>query len=324
MRVFITGGTGSLGTALAERMLPDPLVARITIYSRDEVKQAESARLFKDDPQDKMRYFLGDVRDERRLTDAITEDTDLVVHAAALKRVDSVSYNPTEVLLTNVIGTSNVLRVARHKRVKRVIFVSSDKAVHPANVYGATKLLGEFITIRSNVLSAPEGTISSVVRYGNVWGSRGSVIHEFQRQLNETGEITVTDLDVTRFYITLPQAVDLIQYTNREMEGGEIFVPKLRAWGLGQIAALFSPARIRITGMRPGGEKVHEQLIANEETDRVRKAGEHLAIIPELREWTRVNSKWVDPEVDPEYTWSPFFPYTSDHVNLVHAKELTL
>lgn len=291
MRVLITGGTGSLGSALVRRFLADG-VEKIVVFSRDEVKQGDLAKSlgFKiDNPR--VRFFLGDVRDYWRLVDACW-GIDTIIHTAALKRIDQVSYNPSEVLMTNVIGTQNVLRAATETRVARVLFISSDKAVHPTNVYGASKQMAEFLTVRHNVYSYPKGTICSVLRYGNVWGSRGSILEVFQDQIR-TGTLTVTDPEMTRFYVTLPQAVGYVLEALEYMEGGDIFIPCLPAWTLKQIVELFRPNNVVISGLRPGGEKLHEQLISDEEERRIIAVGSFYVVVPDPHEWT-LAYKWDD------------------------------
>lgn len=307
MRVLITGGTGSLGSALVAHWMPDPEVSRIVVYSRDEVKQGVLAARTRD-PENKLRFFLGDVRDADRLRDVMAT-VDTVIHTAALKRVDQVSYNPDEVLKTNILGTWNVLRVAREVRCRRVLMISSDKAVQPINVYGASKLMGEFLTIRSNVLSVPRGTLASVLRYGNVWDSRGSVVEVFRRQVAHKQPLTVTDPCMTRFFVTLAHAVTLVDRALQWMVGGEVFVPKLRAWSLDQVARFFQPEYTEwtFTGLRAGGEKLHESLMAERETERLVERGPFYVILPECHEWTDTYAWDQEPRV-------ALTRYTSDSV----------
>lgn len=321
MRVLITGGTGSLGAALVRHFLHEG-AEKIVVFSRDEVKQGDLAKSlgFKiDNPR--VRFFLGDVRDHWRLVDAMW-GIDTVIHTAALKRVDQVSYNPTEVLKTNVLGTQNVLQAATEARVQRVLLISSDKAVHPTNVYGASKQMAEFLTVRHNVYSHPKGTACAVLRYGNVWGSRGSIVEVFREQI-VTGTLTVTDPEMTRFFVTLPQAVGYVQRALDFMEGGEIFVPaRLPAWTLKQVVALFAPQDVQVTGRRTGGEKAHEQLISDEEERRVTEMYGMYVVVPEPHEWTTTygwdgaprvpvhyyasnNTEAVPPEVLVEAVYEP-------------------
>ena len=282
MTYLITGGTGSLGSRLVKALAPT--ASRVIVFSRDEVKQGALADAV-GHPQH-VNFFLGDVRDYPRLVDAM-HGIHTVVHTAALKRVDQVSYNPSEVLQTNILGTWNVLRAAMAAYVQRVLVISSDKAVHPANVYGASKLMGEFLTIRHNAYSYPRGTRCSVLRYGNVWGSRGSLPEVFQAQMAAGQALTVTLSSMTRFFVTLPQAVGYVQTALDRMDGGEVFVPMLKSWTVGQVARLFMPneEQWQWIAVRPGGEKQHEQLIATEEEDRVSSWRPFYCIHPEHSEW---------------------------------------
>ena len=291
MRVLITGGTGSLGRALVAEFLADPSVVRVKILSRDEWKQAELATQH---PDPRLECLLGDVRDEARLRDAF-RGMDTVIHAAALKRVDKVAADPDEALLTNVLGTRHVCRAARETGVGRVVVVSSDKAVMPTNFYGGTKFLAEQIAIRSNVYGYPRGTRVSVVRYGNVLGSRGSVLSHWRAQAAAGGPLTVTDPHCTRFVITMPQAVALIRVALDTMAGGEVFVPMLPAAALMDLASavLTEVTPWQDTGLRPGGEKTHEQLLTDEEVWRTLAVpaptlpgGQVYVVTPSLPTWT--------------------------------------
>lgn len=282
MRVLVTGGTGSLGQALTERLLRDG-AERIVIFSRDEAKQQEMCDRLGDPPQ--LRFRLGDVRDVVRLNEVMWPgQLDAVVHAAALKRVDRVSYDPDEVMKTNFDGTRNVLKAAIAAHVPKVLVVSSDKAVAPANVYGVSKLAAETAAVSYNVYGSPGGTRSGVVRYGNVWGSRGSVVLAWRKAVAEGRPITVTDPQMTRFIITLPQAVEFVLASLARLRGGEVFVPRLPSMRLGDLADAASNDRIAV-GLRPGGEKMHERLIADEEMARVRWCGDRYVITPTHEHW---------------------------------------
>ena len=265
MNLLITGGTGSLGRALTAHFLQQDRVRKLIVFSRDELKQAEMAEEFTDP---RMRFFLGDVRDRERLKRAMY-DVSHVVHAAALKRVDAVCYNPSEVIKTNVEGTVNVIDAAIDEAVAKVVVVSSDKAVNPQNVYGASKFMAEQYAVESNSYGRPQGTMVSCVRYGNVLGSRGSVVHVFKR-MAANGGIKLTDPRCTRFLITLKQACRLIEDAFTEMKGKEIFVPKLPTVGIEDLAAVIQLGRqsFEVTGLRPGGEKLHECLLTDEEIGR--------------------------------------------------------
>lgn len=268
VNLLISGGTGSIGKALTSFYLKDPRLNKLIIFSRDEWKQAEMAEEF---PDTRMRFFLGDVRDPDRLRRALY-DVSHVIHAAALKRVDAVSYNPSEVVKTNVGGTINLIDAAIATDVSKVLVISSDKAVCPTNIYGGTKMLAEHYAVDANSYGKPQGTLVSCVRYGNVLGSRGSVVHVFKR-MAENGGIKLTDPRCTRFLITMPQACELIAQSFRAMKGGEIFVPKLPSISIFDLADVVDRAGkaatpIEVTGLRHGGEKLHEQLLNDEEVSR--------------------------------------------------------
>jgi UDP-N-acetylglucosamine 4,6-dehydratase len=287
MHLLITGGTGTFGQAFVRRVLDDPAVTRVRVLSRDELKQAEMAERFRPvDPHGKLRFLLGDVRDRNRLLLAF-QDVELVVHAAALKRVDAVAYDPEEVVKTNVLGTMNVLDAAIRACVSRVVVISSDKAVMPTNIYGASKFMAESYAISANVYGAPRGVRSCAVRYGNVLGSRGSVVHRWRRQWSAGDPLTLTDPRCTRFIMPLETAVDLVLDAARTMEGGEVFVPQLRAAHLMDLAiAVAGPYWPRhVVGLRPGGEKIHETLLSPEESVRtVARQGVYL-LRPALHPW---------------------------------------
>lgn len=258
--ILLTGGTGSFGKHFCKTMIEKYHPKIIRVYSRDELKQHEMRQVF---GEDIIRYFIGDVRDADRMKRAM-EGADIVVHAAALKQVPSCEYNPFEAVKTNIHGAENIIDAAIDVGVKKVVALSTDKAVNPANLYGATKLCAEKIFIQGNAYSGPRGTRFSCVRYGNVIGSRGSVIPLFREQ-KKTGKITITDGRMTRFWITLDQAVELVVTALRHAQGGEIFVPKIPSMKVIDLAeAIASECEIEIIGIRPG-EKLHESLITEEE-----------------------------------------------------------
>lgn len=267
--VLITGGTGSFGRALVAHLLelrPGP--RRVIVYSRDELKQFEMQRELKYQGEvegERLRFFLGDVRDRDRLTRAFM-GVDYVVHAAALKQVPACEYNPEEAVKTNVLGAGNVIAAAIDSGVKRVIALSTDKACNPANLYGASKLVAEKYFQAGNTLAGALDTRFAVVRYGNVLGSRGSVLQTFRRQVEEGGPITITDRRMTRFWITLPQAVRFVLNSLRRMHGGEIFVPRLPTVRVVELAEAVAPGEMerKVVGMRPG-EKIHETLVGPDE-----------------------------------------------------------
>jgi len=273
--IFITGGTGSFGKAAVEKLLNlNP--AKIIIYSRDELKQHDMARVF---DQPCMRYMIGDVRDLDCLTRAM-EGVDFVIHAAAMKQVPICEYNPFEAIRTNIEGTKNVILAARENSVEAAVLLSSDKACAPLNLYGATKMVAEKLFIHGHVYSSGHYPFLSVVRYGNVVGSRGSVIPIFQKQA-ASGVLKVTDASMTRFWITLPEAVLFVILTLGLSTGQEIHVPKLPAMRIIDLASAIAPdADIEIIGRRPG-EKLHELLVAPGETYRTIEMDKHFVILPD-------------------------------------------
>ncbi len=258
--ILITGGTGSFGKHFCKMMVEKYHPKTIRVYSRDELKQHEMRQVF---GEEVLRYFIGDVRDADRVKRAM-EGVDIVVHAAALKQVPSCEYNPFEAVKTNIHGAENIIDAAIDVGVKKVVALSTDKAVNPVNLYGATKLCAEKIFIQGNAYSGTRGTRFSCVRYGNVIGSRGSVVPLFREQ-KKTGKITITDSRMTRFWITLNQAVELVVMALRHAQGGEIFVPKIPSMKVVDLASAVAPeCEIDIIGIRPG-EKLHESLITEEE-----------------------------------------------------------
>lgn len=260
--ILITGGTGSFGKSCVKKLLSEHKPKAVRVFSRDELKQWEMRREFADDPR--LRFLIGDVRDAMRVRRA-TEGVDVVIHAAAMKQVPACEYNPMEAIKTNVDGAMNVINACLDNDVPKVIALSTDKAASPVNLYGATKLCSDRLFIQSNSYRGPKRrTTFSVVRYGNVLGSRGSVIPLFRRQ-KEKGELTITDKRMTRFWITLSQAVDLVLTSLEIMQGGEMFVPKIPSMKIIDLAKTIAPdASCRIIGIRPG-EKLHECLITKEE-----------------------------------------------------------
>jgi UDP-N-acetylglucosamine 4,6-dehydratase len=259
--VLITGGTGSFGKKFTKILLEEKQPKKIIIFSRDELKQHEMRTQGYDYPS--MRYFIGDVRDRERLVRAM-HGVDIVVHAAALKQVPTCEYNPMEAIKTNIIGTANVVEAALDAGVQKVMTISTDKAVNPVNLYGATKLAAEKLTVQSNAYAAGTATRYSCVRYGNVVGSRGSVVPLFLKQ-RASGTVTITDERMTRFWLSLEQGVRFVMSCIEQMEGGEVFVPKIPSTKVVDLAEAIAPgAKLEIIGIRPG-EKVHELLISQDE-----------------------------------------------------------
>lgn len=281
--ILITGGTGSFGKKFIERLLKKHKPNRTIILSRDELKQFEMQQMpvFK---HASMRFFLGDVRDKERLMRAFN-GVDTVIHAAALKQVPAAEYNPSEFIRTNIVGAMNVVDAALACKVKRVLALSTDKAASPVNLYGATKLCSDKIFIAANSYSGAEGTRFSVVRYGNVMGSRGSVVPLWLKQARETGTITLTDPRMTRFSITLDYAADFVLNCLQQMTGGELFVPKLPSYRLDELARAVAPeAKIKAIGIRPG-EKLHEAMITPDDSWNTLEYTTHFVIKPTLPFW---------------------------------------
>jgi UDP-N-acetylglucosamine 4,6-dehydratase len=300
--ILLTGGTGSFGKHFCRIMLEKYNPKRIRIYSRDELKQHEMRIAFKDDKR--LRFFIGDVRDEERLRRAM-EGSNYVVHAAALKQVPACEYNPFEAVKTNIHGAQNVINAAIDVGVKKVIALSTDKAVTPVNLYGATKLCSDKLFVQGNAYAGDRKTSFSCVRYGNVIGSRGSVIPVFLKQ-KESGRITITDERMTRFWITLDQAVELVLKGFRYMEGGEIFVPRIPSMRIMDLARAVAPdCEIDLIGIREG-EKLHEALTGEDEGRSAYLYKDMYVLMPTHSWWHRKN--YVGAEQMPEN-----FIYTSDN-----------
>jgi len=293
--VLITGGTGSFGKQLVDMVVNNMYPKKLIVFSRDELKQYEMQKIYSTDKYPFMRYFIGDVRDKDRLLRAF-HDVDYIIHAAALKQVPTAEYNPFEAVRTNVIGTQNVIEAAIDCGVEKVIALSTDKAVNPVNLYGATKLCLEKLIIAGNSYAAGK-TKFSVVRYGNVVGSRGSVIPLFLKQA-QNGELTVTDERMTRFWITLEQGVGFVLKCLNEMRGGEIFVPKIPSMRIMDLAkAICEHCKINITGIRPG-EKLSEVLISADESRHTLDVGRFFVILPEFKTWG--GDSWQEGKPLPE------------------------
>ncbi|OOZ36435.1 UDP-N-acetylglucosamine 4,6-dehydratase (inverting) [Solemya velesiana gill symbiont] len=287
--ILITGGTGSFGHRFVSTILERYKPRKLIIFSRDEVKQFEMQQLF-DGPE--MRYFIGDVRDRQRLIQA-TRDADIIIHAAALKQIPAAEYNPTECIKTNITGAENVIHAAIENDVERVIALSTDKAANPINLYGATKLASDKLFVAANNMVGKGRTIFSVVRYGNVVGSRGSVVPYFKKLLEEGAEaLPITDDKMTRFWITLEQGVDFVLTNFQRMYGGEIFVPKLPSVRITDLAKAMAPdLPTKIVGIRPG-EKLHEIMCPSDDSHLTLEFGDHYVIRPSIR-FTRRNSNYT-------------------------------
>tara|TARA_B100000963_G_scaffold231741_1_gene202332 strand:+ start:10678 stop:11676 length:999 start_codon:yes stop_codon:yes gene_type:complete len=280
--ILITGGTGSFGNTFVPMTLKKFNPKRLVIYSRDEMKQWDMAKKFEDDGR--VRFFIGDVRDKNRLHRALT-GIDFVVHAAATKIVPTAEYNPFECVKTNINGAMNVIDASIDQKVKRVVALSTDKASSPINLYGATKLASDKLFIAGNNYTGSQDTSFSVVRYGNVMGSRGSVI-PFFNQIKSSGTVPITDERMTRFMITLEQGVELVWHAFDDMIGGEIYVRKIPSMKVVDLASVVAPdANHEIVGIRPG-EKLHEQMIGEEDADFTYEYNNHYKILPAINGWS--------------------------------------
>lgn len=298
--ILITGGTGSFGQEFAEIILKEHNPKSVRIYDNRELAEVEMERKFNDQ---RLRFFIGDIRDKERLSRAMN-GVDIVVHAAALKHVPICEYNPIEAMRTNVEGATNVIDVAIDNSVERVMAISSDKAVYPVNLYGATKMVAEKLFIQGNSYTGPRKTMFSCARYGNVIASSGSVVPLFNQQKNK-GEITITDERMTRFWITLEQGIHFVVRCIEIMNGGETFIPKIPSMRITDLADVIAPeAKKKIIGIRPG-EKLHEVLLTKEEARHTKETNDYFVIEPEFSFWDRGNFK--DTRHLPDG-----FEYTSD------------
>lgn len=330
--ILITGGTGSFGKKFVETILRTyPEIERVVVYSRDELKQFEMAQQFSPEQYKQIRYFIGDVRDRERLAKAM-EGIDVVIHAAALKQVPACEYNPFEAIKTNIHGAQNVIEAAIDRGVKQVVALSTDKAAAPINLYGATKLCSDKLFVAANNFKGKHDIKFSVVRYGNVMGSRGSVIPFFMDKRN-SGEIPITDDRMTRFNITLEDGVKLVLHALENMWGGEIFVPKIPSYKITDVAEAIAPnCTQNIIGIRPG-EKLHEEMITMTDALCTVEFEKYFVILPSIQLWdvdefartfngklcgdgfyynSGTNTEWLSVQeirdliiahVDPSFTW---------------------
>lgn len=302
--IFVTGGTGSFGHTFVPMTLAKYNPKKIIIFSRDEMKQWEMAKLFQDDPR--VRFFIGDVRDRERLYRAL-DGVDYVVHAAATKIVPTAEYNPFECVKTNINGAMNLIDACIDKGIKRVVALSTDKASSPVNLYGATKLASDKLFVAGNSYAGSHQTRFAVVRYGNVMGSRGSVIPFFM-SIKDKGVLPITDDRMTRFMISLEQGVELVWHAFEDMVGGEIYVKKIPSMKVTDLARVVAPeARQEIVGIRPG-EKLHEQMIGEEDSFYTYEYPEHYKILPAIHSWDKDAVRIKDGVRVPEG-----FSYTSDN-----------
>ena len=294
--ILVTGGTGSFGNTFIPMTLEKHNPRKIIVFSRDEMKQWDMAKKFEGDPR--VRFFIGDVRDKDRLYRAL-DGVDYVVHAAATKIVPTAEYNPFECVKTNINGAMNVIDACIDKGVKRVVALSTDKASSPINLYGATKLASDKLFVAGNAYSGEHGTLFSVVRYGNVMGSRGSVI-PFFLSIKEDGELPITDEKMTRFMISLEQGVELVWHAFDDMEGGEVYVKKIPSMKVIDIARVVAPdASLKIIGIRPG-EKVHEQMVGAEDAFYTYEYPAHFKILPQINDWSNCENRIKDGKRVPE------------------------
>jgi UDP-N-acetylglucosamine 4,6-dehydratase/5-epimerase len=280
--ILVTGGTGPFGKAFLREVLAEHDPRRVVVFSRDELKQYEVRRELGDDPH--LRWFIGDVRDKDRLHRAM-HGVEYVVHAAALKQVDTAEYNPFEYVQTNVYGSQNVIDAAIDAGVRKVVALSTDKASSPINLYGATKLCGDRMFVSGNHYAAAHETRFSVVRYGNVMGSRGSVVPVFRRLAEQGESIPITDMRMTRFWITLPQAVRFVLDSFELMSGGELYVPRIPSMRVTDLAQAVAPGSpMHEIGIRPG-EKLHEEMIAADDSRRTLRLGDRYVVMPYVSGW---------------------------------------
>ena len=305
--ILITGGTGSLGKALTGHILKKyPGIKRLVIFSRDEQKQFEMAQEYsaKDFPQ--VRFFIGDVRDEARVKRAL-KGIDYVIHAAAMKHVPIAEYNPMECVKTNIMGAENIINACLETSVERVVALSTDKAAAPINLYGATKLASDKLFVAANNITGWNPIKFSVVRYGNVMGSRGSVIPFFM-SIKDTGTLPITDDRMTRFMISLEEGVELVWHAFEDMVGGEIYVKKIPSMKVTDVARVVAPeAEQKVVGIRPG-EKLHEQMIGFEDAPYTYEYPEHFKILPAIHNWDKDANRIKDGQKVPEG-----FIYSSDN-----------
>ena len=302
--ILVTGGTGSFGNTFVPMTLAKYNPKKIIIFSRDEMKQWDMAKKFADDPR--IRFFIGDVRDKERLYRAL-DGVDYVVHAAATKIVPTAEYNPFECIKTNVLGAMNLIDACIDKGVKGVVALSTDKASSPINLYGATKLTSDKLFVAANAYSGEHGTRFSVVRYGNVMGSRGSVIPFFM-SIMDKGVLPITDERMTRFMISLEEGVDLVWHAFEDMVGGEIYVKKIPSMKVTDLARVVAPeAKQEVVGIRPG-EKLHEQMISAEDAYYTYEYPEHFKILPVINDWSNSPERIKDGTKVPEG-----FVYSSDN-----------
>lgn len=306
--ILVTGGTGSFGKSFIKKVIQNHKPKKVIVYSRDELKQYEMQQELEQFDSAPVRFFIGDIRDRDRLNLAV-RGVDIIVHAAALKQVPAAEYNPMECIQTNVIGAENVVRASIDNNIKKVIALSTDKAANPINLYGASKLASDKIFIAGNNISGETGTRYSVVRYGNVFGSRGSVIPFFNKLRDEKAEfIPITDERMTRFWITLSQGVDFVLSSLEMMKGGEVFVPKIPSMKITDLAEIIAPGiPHKNVGIRPG-EKLHEMMVPVDDGRSTHEMDDRYVLEPSFKFWEASAERYGDyPKVEEG------FKYTSDN-----------
>jgi len=316
--ILITGGTGSFGKRFTQTLLDNYKPKRIIIFSRDELKQFEMQQTFQSNI---MRFFIGDVRDKERLIQAM-RGVDYVIHAAALKQVPAAEYNPMECIKTNIYGAENVIHAAITNDVEKVIALSTDKAVNPINLYGATKLASDKLFVAANNIASGHKTKFSVVRYGNVVGSRGSVVPLFQKMIAENEEyLTITDKRMTRFWITLKQGVDFVIKSFSRMQGGEIFIPKIPSVRIVELAQAMSNLPVKIIGIRPG-EKLHETMCPADDSRLAYEFTDHYVIKPSIMFFNRDNDFSINALSEKGQPVEESFVYTSEENSFLSLEEI--
>jgi UDP-N-acetylglucosamine 4,6-dehydratase len=321
--ILITGGTGSFGKKFVLNVLKNYNPKKVIIYSRDELKQSQMMDELKSIKRFKsLRFFLGDVRDYDRLYLAL-QDVDYVIHAAALKQVPAAEYNPTEFIRTNIQGAENVIKASLRNKVKKVVALSTDKAVNPINLYGGTKLVSDKLFVSANNYASKNDTIFSVVRYGNVAGSRGSVIPLFKEIAKKEKFFPITDLNMTRFWITLSQGVDFVLKSLERMKGGEIFIPVIPSFKIIDLAKAINPKlKIKVIGIRPG-EKINELMCSSDESEQVIKFRDYYLILPSIKNFAPNKNHYLKNNLNERGTFvSKNFEYSSGKNKFFNISEL--
>ena len=320
-KILITGGTGSFGKKMVERIIKNFKYKRLVIFSRDELKQSLIREKYPEEKYKNLRFFIGDIRDQQRVISAFN-DIDIVIHAAALKQVTTAEYNPMECIKTNIIGAENVIKASLACNVKKVVALSTDKAVDPVNLYGATKLAAEKLFISANNIFGNKPTRFSVVRYGNVIGSRGSVVEVFNKLSKSKDPFPITDKKMTRFWMTIDESVNLVLKSLKLMNGGETYIPKIPSIKILDLAKSFDPnKKIKIIGIRPG-EKINEFLCSTSTAHLTLEFKEHLLIMPSFIGNIKKSTYITNKEGEKGKLVSPEFTYSSDKNNFLSVKEI--